>query len=116
MAASNQPGALTRATSHEQMPAAVAVAVAIKGEADRVTREPSKGPLVTAPENSIQPIYGRALYGRAIYGRALYGRAIQGRRPDRGRRVHRRHRRDGGRGHLAGRAGTARRTRRGPRA
>jgi len=36
MAASSQPGALTRATSHEQMPAAVAVAVAIKGEADRV--------------------------------------------------------------------------------
>ena len=30
---------------------------------------------------------------------------IQGRRPDRGRRVHRRHRRDGGRGHLAGRVG-----------
>jgi len=54
MAASSQPGALTRATSHEQMPAAVAVAVAIKGEADRVTREPSKGPLVTAPEISIQ--------------------------------------------------------------
>ena len=88
-AASSQPGALTRAKSHVQMPAAVAMAVAIGGEADRVTREPPKGPLVTAPEISEPP--------------------IQGRRPHRGRRVHRRHRRDGGRGHVAVRTVRARR-------
>jgi hypothetical protein len=100
MAALSEPGALTRATSHAQMPAAVAVAVAIGGEAARVTRAPSKGPLVTAPENPMQcsSILGSSILGSSTRGTSA--RAIQDRRPDRGRRVHHRLRL-GGRGHVA---------------
>src|ERR1700691_2567887 len=56
MAVLTSPGALTRASPTCRCPqsATVAAAVAIRGDVHRVTREPPKGPLVTAPHTSVQ--------------------------------------------------------------